>query len=429
MLFQKGCAGFRFQPASFAETAEKIRNPGRGFYEIHTFALGQKWDLENLRWCIRPEHTLALAVLDIRQARERELAVKELSDIDAMLGAFGTLGTDILLRVVYDREGRGMQNEPALLSRVCGHMRQLSPVIQAHREHILLLQGLLVGSWGEMHTSKFLQPASIRQLAEVWLEETDLCVAVRTPAFHRILSGHGPAGGTGGRLALYNDGLFGSETDLGTYEDREKDLEYLQESCRRSLNGGEAVCGAPEAKIFGSRASKPKAFYPGAEEIVDRMRRLHIAYLNNAHDVRMLEHFKSLGYKNQTLYDYIEGHMGYRFAVTKAAARSLGERGVRLEIQVKNMGFGNLCQEAEAFLVLEGQDGQRRELPLAADPRLWDAGTTTVIYADISDPATATAYLSLRRREGGGVLQFANQGQREGLVTLGSLRAPQPPRR
>ena len=206
-----------------------------------------------------------------------------------------------------------------------------------------------------------------------------------------------------GRLALYNDGLFGSETDLGTYEDREKDLAYLQESCRRSLNGGEAVCGAPEAKTFGSRASKPKAFYPGAEEIVDRMGRLHIAYLNNAHDVRMLEHFKSLGYKKQTLYDYIEGHMGYRFAVTKAAARSLGEGGVRLEIQVKNTGFGNLCQEAEAFLVLEGQDGQRRELPLAADPRPWAAG--------------------------GGVLQFANQGQREGLVTLGSLRAPQPPRR
>ncbi len=285
MLFQKrGC--FRFQQASLAETREKIKNPGRGFYEIHTFALGQAWDLDNLRWCIKDRHSLALVMLDIRAARDRELTAEELSGIAAMLGAFGSLGTDVLLRVVYDREGRGMQNEPALLSRVRGHMRQLAPVIQAHRGHILLLQGLLVGSWGEMHTSKFLSPASVRQLAEVWLEETDLCIAVRTPAFHRILSGYGGQG----RLALYNDGLFGSETDLGTYEDREKDLKYLEESCRHSLNGGEAVLGAGDSG----------ASFLRAEEIVERMKRLHIAYLNDAHDRRMLDYFRTLTYKKET---------------------------------------------------------------------------------------------------------------------------------
>lgn len=408
MFFQKKGAGFRSAP--FAETEEKIKNPGRGFYEIHTFVLGQEWDLENLRWCIRAEHTLALVVLDIQTARERELTAEELSGIDAMLDAFGSLDIDILLRVVYDREGRGMQNEPALLSRVQGHMRQLAPVIQAHSGRILLLQGLLVGSWGEMHTSKFLQPASIRQLAEVWLEETSLSIAVRTPAFHRILSGYGEDR----RLALYNDGLFGSETDLGTYEDREKDLEYLQERCRHSINGGEAVRGKAA---------------PGAAEIVERMKRLHIAYLNNAHDVRMLDYFRTLTYKKQNLYDHIEDHMGYRFVVRRAAAKGPRADGVvHLEIQVENTGFGNLCQEAKVFLILEGQDGQQRELPLAADPRCWDSGTTAVISADISDPATATVYLAVRLRGDGGYLQFANQGQREGLVILGTLEAPHSPR-
>lgn len=417
MFFKK--KGVGFQPAPFAETKEKIKNPGRGFYEIHTFILGQEWDLENLKWCIRAEYTLALVVLDIRAARERELTAAELSGIDAMLGAFGSLNTDILFRPVYDREGRGMQNEPALLSRVCGHMRQLAPVIQAHREHILLLQGLLVGSWGEMHTSKFLQPASIRQLAEVWLEETDLCIAVRKPAFHRILSEYGDAGRTSGRnalrFALYNDGLFGSETDLGTYEDREKDLKYLQEKCRHSINGGEVVRGD----------SRPRA-----EEIVDRMKRLHIAYLNNAHDVRMLDYFRTLTYKKQNLYEYIEDHMGYRFVVRRAAAKSprAGGQGVSLEIQVENTGFGNLCQDAEAFLVLEGQDGQQRELPVSTDPRCWEAGITSVISADISDPATATVYLAIRWKKDAGYLQFANQGQREGLVILGTLKAPHSPR-
>lgn len=303
-----------------------------------------------------------------------------------------------------------MQNEPALLSRIQGHMRQLAPVIQAHSRHILLLQGLLVGSWGEMHTSKFLQPASVRQLAEVWLEETDLCIAVRTPAFHRILSGYGEEKHIAGRLALYNDGLFGSDTDLGTYEDREKDLKYLQEWCRHSINGGEAVRGKAA---------------PGAAEIVDRMKKLHIAYLNNAHDVRMLDYFRTLTYKKQKLYDYIEDHMGYRFVVRRTASKSLRADGaVHLEIQVENTGFGNFCQEAEVFLVLEGQDGQRQELSLAAEPRCWEAGTTAVISADISGPATATVYLAVRRKKDARYLQFANQGQREGLVILGTLKVP-----
>ena len=434
MFFQK--KGVGFQPAPFAETREKIKNPGRGFYEIHTFVLGQEWDLENLRWCIRQEHTLALVILDIRAARERELTAEELSDIDAMLGAFGSLGTDVLFRPVYDREGRGMQNEPALLSRVREHMRQLAPVIQAHREHILLLQGLLVGSWGEMHASKFLQPASIRQLAEVWLQETDQNIAVRTPAFHRILSGYGAEGRAAGRspgqsagqitgrfagqiagqsarqIALYNDGLFGSETDLGTYEDREGDLAYLQDKCRHSINGGEAVWGKD---------------LPGADEVVDRMKRLHIAYLNHAHDVRMLEHFRKLTYKKQNLYDYIEDHMGYRFVIRRAAKSLRPGGGLRLEIQVENTGFGNLCQEADISLILEGQDGQRRELPLTVDPRRWEAGETSVISVDIDDPATATVYLSLRRRLDARVLQFANQGQKEGMAVLGTLTVRQAP--
>lgn len=399
MLFKK--KGVGFQPAPFTETREKIKNPGRGFFEIHTFALGQDWDLENLRWCIREDQTIALVLLDIRAARDRELAPKELSLVDAMLGAFEELDQDILLRVVYDREGKGMQNEPALLSRVTGHMRQLAPLIQAHRRHILLLQGLLVGSWGEMHTSKFLQPSAVRQLAEVWLEETNLPVAVRTPAFHRILCG----GGQDGRIALYNDGLFGSETDMGTYEDRERDLEYIREHCRHSLNGGEAVLGESR---------------PGAKEVVDRLRRLHIAYLNKAHDVRMLEHFRSLRFGGENLYDYVEAHMGYRFVVRRAALK-VSQGGLQLEIQVENTGFGNLCQAAEALLILEEPDGGLRELPLDADPRGFEAGTVTTISADISGPSTAIVCLTVRRRADGKCLQFANQGQREGRVILGAL--------
>lgn len=419
MLFLRKGVGFK--PAPFAETREKIKNPGRGFYEIHTFVLGQPWDLENLRWCVKEEHSLALVLFDIRAARDREISPEELSAFDALLSAFEALDVDILLRIVYDREGKGILNEPQSLARITGHMRQLAPVIRAHSGRILLLQGLLVGSWGEMHTSRFLQPASVRQLAEVWLQETDCPFAVRTPGFMRVLErGERP-------VSLYNDGLFGSETDLGTYEDREADLKYLLERGRYCLNGGEAVCGESR---------------PGAAEVVDRMRKLHIAYLNSAHDARMLEHFRALNYAGETLYDYIEAHMGYRFVVRRVVAGSIRgggknsepAKGVHLEIRVENVGFGNLCQEAEVFLILEQLESetadhakQRRELPLKADPRRWDPGEAVIVSADIIDPATARVYLTIRRKADGKVLQFSNQGQKEGRVILGTLGSPRSP--
>lgn len=425
-LFKKKGAGF--QPALFQEEKKAVRNPGRGFYEIHTFALGAggdhglPWDLENLRWCIKEGHSLALVLLDIKKARDRELTDEELKCVDGLLAAFDTLDVDVILRPVYDREGRGIENEPALLSRVVRHMEQLSPVIMAHRKKILLIQGLLVGSWGEMHTSKFLHPQALESLADVWLENTDLYLAVRTPAQHRLLSEGGEnkriagryeerialrceeriAGRYQERIALYNDGLFGSETDMGTYADYEKDIAYLYERCGHVPNGGEAVSGAG---------------YPEPEAVIERLRQLHLSYLNSAHDVKMLDHFRMLRYQGESLYDYIEAHLGYRFVIRKAEGK-LKNGELNLRIEIENTGFGNLCQEALLSLVLE-EDGERREQSLAEDPRRWEPGARVTVEAKLTPRTGVILYLWLRRKWDGKTLQFANQGQREGLAVLG----------
>lgn len=419
-LFKKRGAGF--QPALFQEEKKAVRNPGRGFYEIHTFALGAEgghgwpWDLENLRWCIKEGQSLALVLLDIKKARNRELTDEELKHVDGLLAAFEALDVDVILRPVYDREGRGIENEPALLSRVVRHMEQLAPVIMAHRRKILLIQGLLVGSWGEMHTSKFLHPQALESLARVWLENTDLYLAVRTPAQHRLLTESWekgrPAGRDQERLALYNDGLFGSGTDMGTYMNYEEDIAYLYERCAHVPNGGEAVSGAG---------------YPEPEAVIERLRKLHLSYLNSAHDAKMLDHFRTLRYRGESLYDYIEAHLGYRFVIRKAEGRSKNGE-LHLRIEIENTGFGNLCQEAVLSLILE-EDGERIEMPLTEDPRRWEPGAGAVIEAELTPPpAGVMVYLWLRRRWDGKTLQFANQGQREGLAVLGKWGEVQSPR-
>ena len=41
------------------------------------------------------------------------------------------------------------------------------------------------------------------------------------------------------RVGLYNDGYMGSDSDLGTFHDRERDLKWLRQQTYTSYYGGE----------------------------------------------------------------------------------------------------------------------------------------------------------------------------------------------
>lgn len=85
---------------------------------------------------------------------------------------------------------------------------------------ILVHQGLFVGSWGEMHGSKFLSTAPMTELVQTLYEAIGgICpIAVRKPEQLRsIVEQLELEKKTAVSLTLFNDGIFGSETDLGTY--------------------------------------------------------------------------------------------------------------------------------------------------------------------------------------------------------------------
>ena len=60
----------RFSPAELPETTEALRNPARGWYQIHTFPVDREPDLEELGWCLEPQDALALVLTDLRAALE-----------------------------------------------------------------------------------------------------------------------------------------------------------------------------------------------------------------------------------------------------------------------------------------------------------------------------------------------------------------------
>lgn len=417
-----------FRKAEFRESSEELYNPGCGWYHVYTFRAKPQAgkSVEEEAWldesCRRER--LALALIDIGDYRACAIAQEALDHIRRILEFFHGNGKQVILRFVYDNEGKGMEREPLTISMVKRHMEQLGGALQPYMADILVLQGIFVGSWGEMHGSKFLDRDSMGALADTLYRATKgACfLAVRTPAQWRILTG-----GAGGqeleeRLGLYNDGIFGSETDLGTYGtlpraqagetgswSRPEELEW-QESCMdRTPNGGEILSG-----------ERLKGYRQAAQEL----EKMHATYLNSIYHPDQLELWKQETVEEEGCwrgvsgYDYIGRHLGYRFTVRNVTEK----KGKELYVTVENTGFANLCQEAECFLVAEGRDGKRTFQRLPADPREWRNGQEATFRADISGSLTpgTRLFLLLKRKADGQAIRFANQGA-DDKVLLGEF--------
>ena len=403
-----------FRPGDFTESTEYLSNPGQGWYRIFTYDAGRETVLEEENATLEGE-SLALVRINIGRYRCEKLPETALENIRRILLFFGQRGVDMILRIVYDLEGKGLEREPDLFSLVRDHMLQLSALIHEFEDRILVYQGLLVGSWGEMHQSKF--------LAEKWLLDLEsafrshgndkVWLAVRRPVFLRMLIGTEDA--SLGKRTMFNDAVGSSQTDMGTYgwknrKDsswkeawvREEEVLFIERVLQKAPFGGEALL--PE-----------KGYEITSAEIVKDMRRMHLSYLNCQHDRRVLELWKKRRWhstdvwNNVSLYDYIGSHLGYRFCVRGVSvSRGKGSGIWSLCVVIENIGFGNLCQEAEAELIRIDKDGERSCQRLDWDAREWDAGRRITCWAQIV-PEEGSLYIRLRRKWDGGRILFSNK--------------------
>lgn len=95
----------------------------------------------------------------------------------------------MILRPVYDRVGKGRQHEPETFEQVMMHLQQMGEALQQNAFSVVIFQGLLVGSWGEMHDSSYLSQEHLEKLSQCILPylEKEIYLAVRTPAQWRQL--------------------------------------------------------------------------------------------------------------------------------------------------------------------------------------------------------------------------------------------------
>ncbi len=423
-----GLAEPRFTEPRFAEQIGNVLNPGRGWYRIYTYTLGEGMSCD-LPPVLYEGEKLALVLIDIGAYREAPIPEEGLAVIEQVLAAFAHAGVGMLLRIVYDTTGKGMEHEPSFFSQVLGHIAQLGPLLAEYAGQIVVFQGVLVGSWGEMHTSKFVANKYLRQLAEALLQETRgrIKLAFRAPAHLRRIAPEGDA--LCSHVGFFDDALLADETHLGTFSEQsreevgwanpwraEEEAGFLEEASSRVPFGGEAL-----------KSAVPLS----PAETIEQLRRFHVSYLNCVHDAACLEQWRNTpvqgepwGAGYESLYDYVGAHLGYRFVLEKAEMKRKGKEH-SLTVLIANKGFAccpgelelavHIGQEPPAaavtrIAVMPGdlQGNSRREYSIPLEKEQLAAGNSV--------------FLSLRQKDTGLPLRFANEGAKERLF-LGRIAA------
>ena len=407
------------------ESTRALKNPGCGCYHIYTFDLSK----ENFLYIDCEEEELVLLLIDIHAFRGCEQIPKEAFEyFSSILTFFEQHDKGIILRIVYDTKGRGMENEPSSIKIVKSHIKQLGSIICEHMSKkeslpgkILVHQGLFVGSWGEMHGSKFLSEARMKELSDTFLEATkgSCPIAVRKPVQLRQLSCKKTASSplqnaSNTNFTLFNDAIFGSETDLGTYgtirksalsenSEREKtswmredELSWQQSFMQQSFCGGEVLGGMNNVSESSGNTDYQQRTLDWNQVVAD-LAKMHVSYLNSIYSKEVLDDWKAQRImwngKEISEYDYIGRHMGYRFTVTQVKISRVSQEKKKqtqsdtqsqisksvITFTIKNTGFANLCEEAVCRLILTENNENVKAFEIKSDPRTWNSCTDTVI--------------------------------------------------
>lgn len=424
---------WNFEPEDLTETTEELKNPARGWYQIYTFLAEQEPEFEEFKWSLDRQDTLALVLIDIGSFRKMDLDETVSERIQRILGFFEENQYDCIVRVVYDHEGRAFVREPAEFAQVQRHARQIGNLIGKKASSVFIFQGMLLGNWGEMHGSRFLNAERMLKLAEILREQKapQTYLAVRRPVYWRSLhEGQRRRGlNCSDNMGLFDDGIFGSASHLGTFAEeedakpvwdepwsRKQELEFEHELCSQAPNGGEAVYSEGYMRML-----TPK-------KTVEDLRKMQITYLNKVHDTRLLDIWKKWDYPGQgvwsgkSVFDYVGAHMGYRFlirSVDVSRVKGEGEK-YRVAVEIENIGFAGFYQEAEVCLEYADKSGIQSTVVLESRLKGFRSGEIRKLSC-ITDACDGRLFLTASRKKDGARIRFANQSDQDGKAVLGYL--------
>ena len=320
-------------------------------------------------------------------------------------------GCMVALRFRYDAVGLD-DPEPASFDQVLHHIEQLkeSGLFEKYADIIAFVECGFVGKWGEQHGGKYTALHYKAELLEAMLQTVPapIPVTVRTPDIFAEWAGikrselsdrelinsltesvyTSEIQKNKDRIGLFDDGYMGSNSDLGTYANREIETDWLSIQTLTSYFGGEFSGNIEFAKQYDT-------YLP--ENAIPEMYKTHLSYINSNifqlykdytfnedHSVGGVD---NSAYYGQTAFQFIRDHLGYRFVLRDSDLSSAVEQGgdVHVELKVENTGFANVIPDVTSYVILE-KDGNFAFAVADTNCREWLSCTTSENSLDFKIP-------------------------------------------
>lgn len=421
---------------SYTESIETISNPGAGYTQtvLATCKPGSTP-------VYSPTGNIVLFFIDIGAFSSGINEEKKDYDLDqAFFDSWRTTfenarnnGCMVALRLRYDAEGAD-NPEPETFEQVLHHVQQLknNGLLEEYKDILAFVESGLVGKWGEQHGGKYTSVDYKVKVLEAMLDcvPSPIPVTVRTPDIfakwvgieRKDLADYQPEPESeAARVGLYNDGYMGSDSDLGTYANRDIETVWLGNQTVNSYFGGEFSGNLEWAKKYDT-------YLP--ENAIPEMYNTHLSYINCNifqlykdytfsqdndisdviyqpfdSNVDLEKSFDHSAYYGQTVFQFIRDHIGYRFVLRKSELSENIKQGGQLDIHLKveNTGFANPIPDVNAELLIE-QNGNFMRTGINIDPNEWRSCTVAneTISAKLPDSLPAgqwNAYLKLTMGE------------------------------
>lgn len=443
----------KWTPSLADRRCKALNNPYCGFYTLYKFyahsEIVPELDYIIEKTVLRQNQSLCLVEINLIAYRTGPLTNEALNHIRRIFNFFTSNNKEMIVRFLYDWDGNGIENEPAYMGIILDHMKQLSPLLKAFTDSIYILQGLFIGSWGEMHSSRYLTEQSLTRLANQLYQCSGdhTYIAVRSPSIWRtifktklpFMNEKDINNCMQGRFCLYNDGILASETDCGTYGtitaaisakysdkySRYDELKFQDRLCTYVPNGGEIVSS------FGKNDFKT---------VCKTFSMMHVSFLNGDYDPEVIRQWKeskasakSSGWRNKSAYEYIAAHLGYRFFVKHVAISydSDIENRLLVEIYVRNTGFSCCYSNFPVSLVIRADSIPNEYVyDIDTDTRSWLPGLQVILRTklDISKWDCRELSLGLRitdQRRGKPIIisnSLPHTDDNSGFNSLGCLK-------
>ena len=360
------------QNLDYTESTLYIQNPDQGFYRPAFIKLSPNTHSANtpLYNDIQLYH-LRIDISDFSKAVNGEddlpLTESALNELDRVLQYYKDNQRNVIVRFSYDPYFEGNANCEPFIEMIISHIMDISTILNGYTEVITAIEVGMIGPWGEMHTSTMATSDNISRLIDAYLTHTDyMSILVRTPQMIYNYLGITlddidkftiSEQSLAYRLGLFNDGYLGSDTDLGTYDDRERETQWLSNQTAHLPYGGEVT--SPSSSLHDIDKCLPEMFL------------MNLSYLNYEWNDQVVQDKWASSYYTinagndklfygQTAYQYIASHLGYRFVLTDSVftyKNSLNKLNISLTIQ--NKGFGNLNRTKDATIILVDDLGNK----------------------------------------------------------------------